>query len=198
MKIISIGPTCTSAQLIKFNNYKTESYIFDWSRSNILSVIDILKYGENFHIDCNIEKKKNIQYKNKLFSFISYPHHNYIKDKDYMIRCSNRFFNILNSNEDIKFLYMCDMDNVSVDPLKEHSIKDVELNELIRLLNNYKCNYEIIMVYNVKKGDKIKLIKKEDKYRIYHCNYHERFYSNNMQTDYYKYIFNYIFCNKKS
>lgn len=197
MKIISIGPSCVAAELLKYNNSRTESYPFDWARSNILSVINVLKNGHDFYIKYNIETKNSKIYWKKHFEIIYYPHHDY-KNKDYFIRCSNRLFNILNSDQEVKFLYMSD-DEVKSDigPVnREIMILDNELELLIKILDeNYpKLKYEIIMIYNIKDcKENIKLKTQTSKYRIYHCNSPKRFMSNSMKDSYSKEIFKFVF-----
>ena len=85
--IISIGPLCVAAELLKTNNSKFESYPFDWAQSNILSVIDIIKYGHEYNMINNISNVGLVKY-DKQFKNLYYPHH---KDEGYMERCLNVF-----------------------------------------------------------------------------------------------------------
>ena len=58
--IISIGHLCVPAELLKTNNARNESYPFDWARSNILSVIDVLQYGHEYNCYNNIYRLNQI------------------------------------------------------------------------------------------------------------------------------------------
>jgi hypothetical protein len=186
--IISIGHLCVTAELLKTNNARNKSYPFDWARSNILSVIDVLQYGHEYHCYNNINNIGKVKYKKKHFSYIFYPHHN--NDKEYMIRCSERLFEKLNCKEKITFLYMSNI---------KHIILKKELKLLIDILENkYKnLDFEIIMIYYIGKGREIFLKEKGYKYKKYHCKAPKEFYSNPMRPDiFYKEMFEFVFPNK--
>ena len=157
--IISIGNLCISAEFLKTNFARNESYPFDWARSNILSVIDVIKYGPEYHYNNNINNIGLVQY-NKTYSYIFYPHHDYDKDKEYMVRCSNRLFKKLNGKEKISFLYMANI---------TYSITDEELKLLIKTLEEKYINleFEIVMIYYIGHGENIFIKVKGYKYRIY-------------------------------
>ena len=185
LMIISIGHLCVSAEFLKTNNARTESYSFDWARSNILSIIDVLKNGHDYHCDNNINNIGTIKYKKK-YEYIFYPHHDYHKDKEYMIRCSQRLFQKLLGKEKIKFLYMSNI---------EHHIKENELNMLINVLEAIYVNldFEIIMIYYIGNGRNIFLNEEGYKYKKYHCRAPKRFQSNPMTDIFYKEVFKFVF-----
>jgi len=185
--IISIGHLCVPAELLKTNNARNESYPFDWARSNILSVIDILQHGHMYHCINNIDNPGKIKYEEKHFKYIFYPHHDYDKDKEYMIRCSERLFEKLNGTGKISFLYMSNI---------EHNILEKELKLLISVLeNNYtNLDFEVIMIYYIGEGRDILLKDQGYKYKEYHCKAPKQFYSNPMRPNiFYKKIFEFVF-----
>jgi hypothetical protein len=47
--IISICNLCVLVELLKKNNERKKSYQFDWTRSDILSTIDVIKFGHEYH-----------------------------------------------------------------------------------------------------------------------------------------------------
>ena len=189
--IISIGHLCVAAELLKTNNSRTETYPFDWARSNILSVIDVIKFGHEYHCENNIENVGKIKYNDKRFQYIFYPHHNYVKDKDYLIRCSTRLFEKLNGDEKISFLYMSNIHSgITISELKLF-IKTVE-EKYVNL------NFEVIIVYYIGQGEEIYLKEKSNKYKIYFCKAPKQFYSNPMRPDiFYKNMFNFVFNENK-
>lgn len=95
--IIFIGPCCSAAALKKYFKERSESYIFDWVRSNIKIVIDVITNGKDWHIENNLDEKKCKnpetikKYCEYYYKYLYYPHHDYKKDHDYMKRCSERF-----------------------------------------------------------------------------------------------------------
>ena len=183
--IISIGPLCVPAEFLKTNNARKNSFIFDWCRSNIKCVIDIIKNGHEWHILNNIinNKEYDTDYE---FKTLFYPHHDYIKDKDYMIRCSQRFFKVLNSEYNIIFIYMANKHDVLI---KE------DLNDLIEIIKEKAPNikFKIIMAISEDIGDSINLIEDTNYYSTYSCHAPKIFWSNNMRgNDYYYKLFNTI------
>jgi len=194
MRIISIGNLCATAAFLRTNKARDCTYCFDWARSNILSVIDVINNGHDFHIKNNIiaENQNTLiahKYTNKRFSHIIYPHNNYKIDRNYLIRCSERFFKTLNSNEEIKFLYMSD---------NGHSIELDELDILIKSIKEHypELNFEIIIIVN----NKLEFVRQvylesENKYyKIYKCQAPKPFVNNPMTDDKFYYdLFNFIF-----
>lgn len=187
MPIIPIGPLCVPAEFLKTNNARKESYPFDWARSNILSVIDVIKNGHDYHCNTNIRNVGMVKYK-KHFSYIFYPHHCYDEQKDYMVRCSKRFFEKLNDKQKITFLYMSNFDM---------KIGKKELKKLIKVLeNNYDVDFEIVMIYYIGEGTSIYHKKSGHRYKIFYCESPMQFYLNPMRPHkFYTKIFNIVFPN---
>ena len=189
--IISIGHACVSAELLKGNNARSATYPFDWARSNILSVIDVLKNGHQYHCDNNINNIGKVKHPNKEFGYIEYIHHKYDdKGKQYMMRCSDRLFKKLNGKDKIQFLYMSNI---------EHAILEDELKLLINTLENKYINldFEIIMIYYIGNGREIFLKEQGYKYKIYHCKSPKQFRVNNMREDiFYNQLFEFVFKNE--
>jgi hypothetical protein len=189
--IIPIGPLCVAAELLKTNDARNETYPFDWARSNILSVIDVIKFGHEYHCENNIENVGKIKYSGKRFQYIFYPHHNYVNDKDYLIRCSNRLFDKLNGNQKISFLYMSNINCAITKSELQLFIKTVE-QKYVNLI------FKVIMIYYIGQGEEIYLKEKGNKYKIYHCKAPKQFYSNPMRPDiFYKNMFDFVFNKNK-
>lgn len=190
MKFISLGHNCVPAELLKTNGHKTESYPFDWARSNICSVIDILEFGKQYHIETNIYRKNSKFYEQKCFKNIFYPHHDYTRDTEYFCRCADRFFDVLQkSTEHVKFIYMSNY---------QHQITDSELSSLISAFDKFETlDYEVIMIYYRKCGKSVQMIDKGIKYRKYLCDAPNEFMSNPMRPDpFYKELFCKVFDEK--
>lgn len=184
--IISLGPLCVAAELLKTNNAKFESYPFDWAQSNILSVIDIIKYGHDYNMNNNIYNAGLVKY-DKYFKNLYYPHHT---DKGYMERCSKRFFERLNEQKKITFFYMANLEGFS--------ISNRELNILIKTLEDKyeNLNFEIIIAYYLKNGNSVKLVEKNEKYKIFHCESPHQFHSipwEYMNHSFFKNLFKLLF-----
>ena len=107
----SLGFHCHSTQLLIRNNFKKESYPFDWMFSNIFIVSDCIdnnfcKLIDNrFYIDCPNQTNKNqcghSYYKSKMF-----PHHDMrkIDNYNYLLRCVKRFQKLCEIKEPKVFL----------------------------------------------------------------------------------------------
>lgn len=199
--IISLGHVCSTAELIKSNGAKNCSFIFDWARSNIMSNIDVIKYGHEWHILNNIERDNSTHYEEYQYGNIEFPHHSGINireksDNDYLIRCSERFFKALNSNYNISFLYLSDKIN-KIRDWKDHEIEGEPLNLLIETIKEKypKLKFEINIVYYIGIGDSVKLVEDEKYYKIYECEAPKQFVSNNMRGINYVNLFKNIYNN---
>jgi hypothetical protein len=173
-------------ELLKTNNAKFESYPFDWAQSNILSVIDIIKYGHEYNMNNNIYNVGLVKY-DKQFKNLHYPHHT---DKGYMERCSKRFFERLNEQKMITFFYMANLEGFS--------ISNRELNILIKTLEDKYENliFEIIIAYYLKNGNSVKIVEQNEKYKIFHCESPHQFHSipwEYMNNSFFKNLFKLLF-----
>ena len=187
--IISIGDCCVVTEMSKNNNTRTFSSIFDWAQSDLNSVCDVVENGLDYHIINNIDNNKclvpNKQYP---YDHIYYPHH---IDKNYMKRCSYRFFDILDNFNNILFVYMT------------HDNIDNSINDLLRFIeivkNKYiKINFKVISATSSSiYSEDIYLKTVGDFLDIYYCNSPKEFWNNRMDDHvYYKKLFDNMITNK--
>jgi hypothetical protein len=101
--IVSIGDCCVPAEITRNNNARCGSFIFDWAQSNLGVACDIFKNGIEWHIENNINNQTYYNHPKYQFKKLYYPHH---EDTNYMVRCAERFFKVLNSDDNVIFLYM--------------------------------------------------------------------------------------------
>lgn len=162
MKFISIGPWCTTADILKSNNLRTEAYPFDY----IFSSLEIVKHCINDKFNTFLDKKyytsgnkydstrhtfyckfldtplllehhfKN-NYSNdyKVSSGNLFNHHNLIQDNgDYekFKRRCNRLLSLIENNEKIVFVY--------------HNCYTNDFNDIIDFYNNFSNNKNIYIV----------------------------------------------------
>lgn len=181
--VVSIGPLCVPAELLKNNGIKKESFIFDWGLSNPKCVIDVIKNGPDWHLKNNLEKQTNYD-TNYEFKGLFYTHHKYDiqSDFEYMKRCSLRFFKLLSTSFNVIFLHISN---------RYDSIKQDDLNELIKVLKEKAPNlrFKIVLASYIGNGDSIELVEDNDFYCKYHCMSPAPFHSNHMVGEYYIKLF---------
>lgn len=181
--VVSIGPLCVPGELMKNNGIKKESFIFDWCISNPRCVIDIIKNGPDWHYENNLLKRT---YYDSPYEFgcLVYNHHKYEVESDfeYMKRCSQRFFKLLESDYNVIFLYVSN----AYDAIREHDLK-----ELIEVLKKKapRLNFKIVMASYHGEGDNIVLTKDEPDFCHYDCLSPGQFHSNHMVGEYYTKLF---------
>ena len=143
-KIVSLGPNCHTAGILKRLNYKTESYPFDWIISDTDIVIDCIntnfeKYlNKEYYFDNSKAYKQPIVghtlYKDNMF-----VHRNPLNNNDdysYILRCVERFKKLY-ENKDIVFVYTVydDYDINKFIKLKE--VLDTKINSCYLLILHY-------------------------------------------------------------
>jgi hypothetical protein len=122
MKFISLGTNCFSAAILKIYGLRDCSYMFDWSLSSVDSILNILN---NYSIDYNLLINNS--------PLINFVHHT---DLSYRKRAIERFFSILESNNEKVFLLST----------KENIDKE-KINELINILKKKTSNFKLIYIY---------------------------------------------------
>ena len=135
MEFISVGPFCTTADIIKLNNFRKSSYPFDY----IFSSLEMVKHciNDRFNIFLNKEyylegnEKKSMHHlyyskfintevlrkhhlkwnmlniANNLEKREIFLHHNLLDEETYsaFVRRCNRLLNLIDNNEKIVFVY---------------------------------------------------------------------------------------------
>lgn len=128
-KIISLGPNCHTAGILKKLKLKNESYPFDWILTNIKIIIETLENNfvdyldkENYYINSNTVGHK--KYHSQMF-----VHRNPFFDNDYkyLQRCVNRFLS-LPKHTNILFVFTIYNNNF-------------EINDFNKLFNVLKIKY---------------------------------------------------------
>lgn len=155
---LSLGENCLSAFILKHFKLRENSYLFDWASCERFDICpDILNNSLEHHIFNNIINNDNI---NTLVQFpfgegdrrkIIYVHH---PDKEYQKRVSQRFFDVINSNKKVLFLYSYGRNNLHV------SDEDFD-----KLINTIKINYsnlefKLLIIHYIGEGTEFNLIKK--------------------------------------
>lgn len=194
MKIISIGPSCCVAELLKNNNGRSETYMFDWTRSNIDIICDIIENGLDWHIQNNIDNinmpfiqdqmKNNTytmipKYHKHFFKCLFYPHHNYKVDREKIIRMAQRFFDILDTEDELCFLHV--------------SHKDVcgeSIDRFYNLIKTRKKHFKIIICVGKKRSkDNTINIKTKENHIFIQCDSPDDFIDNHMVGKYYENLY---------
>lgn len=140
-KIISLGPNCHTAGILKILNYKTESYPFDWIISNIDIVIDcIITDFKNY-----INKELFYIYNQLIIGHKLYKHNMFVhrdplhndNDYNYILRCTERFKQLYNNNNIlfIHTIYNNEYDINNLIKLKE--ILNTKIDSCYLLILNY-------------------------------------------------------------
>ena len=107
----SLGFHCHATQLLIRNNFKKESYPFDWMFSNIFIVSDCINndfcklIDNRFYIDCPNQTTLN-QCGHSYYKSNMFPHHDMrkIDNYNYLLRCVKRFQKLCEIKEPKVFL----------------------------------------------------------------------------------------------
>jgi len=183
MKFISIGPYCNTADILKANNLRTESYPFDY----IFSSLEIVKHCINDKFNIFLDKKyyicgDNNQSTKHLFycKFLDTPlllkHHiNFNYPNDYKVSSGNLFnhHNLIDDNGNYeKFKRRCER----LLNLIENNIKIVfvyyncytdDFNDIIDFYNTFSYNKNIYIVGIFKNNDEKKILYENINCKIY-------------------------------
>lgn len=156
--LCSLGTNCHSSSFLKRNNYKLESYPFDWIISKPENFIHCIEddfnifLDKNYYININHYKCGHTFYAENMF-----PHHNpllNINDYNYYTRCVSRFRNFLKS-KDAKMLILTFINgeygigNKITEEFKNKILgfndrlkKHIENKYILLVLINYPCKKE--------------------------------------------------------
>lgn len=162
MKFISIGPYCSTADILKANNLRTESYPFDY----IFSSLEIVKHCINDKFNTFLDKKyytpgtgdnstRHSFYCNFLDTPLLKQHHiNNNYSKDYKVSSGNLFnhHNLIKSDDDYdKFKRRCDrllslINNNEKIVFVYYNCYTNDYNDIIDFYNNFASNKNIFIV----------------------------------------------------
>ena len=107
-EIISLGPNCHSSGIIKYLNYKTKSYPFDWLLSNTEIILNCLNDNFKNFLDKSLYFKNNIHIGHLLYLDTFFVHRNPLEcenDYKYYERTVYRILKIKNSKISILFIH---------------------------------------------------------------------------------------------
>lgn len=186
---ISIGHVCVPNELLKHNEGRICTYPFDWARSNIQSVMDVIRNGHEWHVTHNIERTSIApSYTEHMYPRIEYPHSNYDTDVAKLTRASTRFFTTLTQPITVEFVYMS---NVEQRISKEH------LNAFITLVQSTfpQLKFHLTCAYFVCIGDSVhySTVSSTDTVSTYMCEAPFQFLSNPMRGEYYERLYKTLF-----
>ena len=191
--IIPFGSQCFSAYYLKNNNLKITSYPFDWIFSNPLVIIDILNdnfskfLNKDFYVIKDVNSKIN-RHSIYLPDLILFNHRNPYNDKDYIyyLRCIDRFYNVLQKNDNKLFL-LTFLDNVIKNEIENIFLLKDKISTLTK-------NFYIISIFQEKKGFQTKEIYKYDNIiiiQIYTIDFSDGvIFLNNSDSEFYRNIIN--------
>jgi hypothetical protein len=154
---LSLGENCLGAFILKLFNLRNQSYLFDWASCERFDILlDILNNDLNHHIYNNITTNnvvntlQNFAFSEGDRSKIIYIHHH---SKDYQLRVAERFFDAINSNKKILFLYTYGRNN--------HNISNNDFDNLILIIKNKypSLNFKLMILHYVGKGNEFKLVR---------------------------------------
>jgi hypothetical protein len=145
----SLGFFCHTAELLKRQGYKLESYPFDWIFSDIDMVTNCIEDNFQTLLDktkyVTIKGKESerccghISYKLNCFNHID-PLNN-VEDYDYLLRCVSRFTNLLKRKEGKLFIILYNNDkNENITEFME------KINNLNKSIKQKSDNYNILCV----------------------------------------------------
>jgi hypothetical protein len=140
--VCSFGVCCHTAKILQKNNLKLCSYPFDWIFSNYENIIHCIQdefktfLDKSFYIHIDTKKCGHSFYNNYMWY-----HHNPLNNTDdynYVVRCVDRFKNLLQYKEHKLFVMLLDY----TDNTKNNLI------EFNNQLSKYTTNYTFLVILN--------------------------------------------------
>lgn len=182
--IVSVGHLCVPTELMKTNHARVESFPFDWCRSNIAAVTEVIEKGHSWHMKHNIEEGGKV-YPGFHFPSIRYMHHDYKKQVNYFERCSRRLEKLLDKDSEdfVVFLYMGNLG---------YGLSKEEIDKFIQVVRtrNPSLNFHLVVALYVGRGRSADKVMSGEYYTLYHCRAPKQFYSNPMRGHpFYKKLF---------
>lgn len=190
---IGLGSNCSLTYQLNKLNLRKFSYPFDWAKISINQLINVLENNFDNYINLQIEKLSdchlineqipsllikniyNIKFAHEVLSDLSC---NLDKFKIKLLQRINRFNNLFQSNKKVKFVR-----------IELHKITQAyfdSINILIKILENYSNNFELLLILNYDKDIRFT----NSKVIIYKFNEFSPDWKMNHLD--WKYIFNYI------
>lgn len=139
--IISIGEFCATANLLKENNIRKESFPFDWIFSNLLFIKECLQTNfKPFHycIEKQIQDYPS-KYENVVFTNVGFPHRDMKSEetKHYYNKRIKAFYKALKSDFPKIFIH--------INGIPKENINDNQMKEVIDELKKI-CNGTFIIL----------------------------------------------------
>ena len=171
--VISIGKNCGTSGFISRYYDRKQTFMFDWANTNLGMIHEIIKNGKNGKLD-------------KLHENIDYPHYHKIHDYQRIKRMIERFFNVLNSNLNVLFLYIDDnFNNI-----------DIPLLNLDNLLSEFSVIYRITSIQYKEATDNYRILEKKETSRIKKYTIVSPFVNSSFDHNYWGFIANDIIDSK--
>lgn len=188
----SLGSLCHSNQILKNNNLKKCSYPFDWIFSNCNNIIHCLEDDFSTFLDKSYYTSISPhQCGHSYYGKNMWWHHNpltYENDYNYVIRCINRFRQLLQYKEHKLFV----ITYVNMDKIEE-----IHKNDIITFNNKfskYTKNYTLLVIYHIKKNENHHTITHQDNIDFLELhtlsNSNGVNFTNNLDTEYLNNIIN--------
>ena len=197
MKFISIGPYCSTADILKAHNLRTESFPFDYIFSSLEMINHAIKDKFNIFLDkqyytpgTNINATRHSFYCNFLDTPLLLQHHikhNY--SEDYKVSSGNLFnhHNLIEDNVSYtKFKKRCDrllhlIESNEKIVLVYYNCYTNDYNDIIFFYNNFSHNQNIYIVGIFENNNEKKILYKNRNCKIYQ-NYDISFIFNEIKT----------------
>lgn len=171
-KMVSIGVRCIPATTMVNTRLKQETFTFDWIQSNPQIILDCIKDGfkkynnfgqekvsDKYDMHIRYEPFYNTEFPKRLINeygmcFTHYTEYDYEKFRDMCKRRSERFMNLLSSDNSILFVYMND---------KQVELQKKQYKYLLNLeqylIDTYPdLNFKILALHDISETDTKRII----------------------------------------
>lgn len=195
MKFISIGPYCSTADILKDNKLRTEAYPFDYIFSSLEMVNHAINDKFNIFLDkqyytagnCNNSTRHSFYCKFLDTPLLLQHHHDH--SKDYKVSSGNLFnhHNLIEDNDSYeKFKRRCDrllylIENNEKIVFVYYNCHTNDYNDIIDFYNNFSNNQNIYIVGIFQNNNEKKILYENTNCKIYQ-NYDTSFIFNEINT----------------
>lgn len=155
-QVCSLGSLCHTSSFFKINNYKRQSYPFDWMFSHYTNIIHCIEDGFKKFLNKSLYiYLQHNKCKHQYYTDLEFNHYNPLINKEhynYYIRCVERFQNLLLSDEQKLFMIM----NVNLTEIQEKTKTDII--EFEQRFSNHTKNYRLVVIFHIPNKPKNKHI----------------------------------------
>ena len=124
---MSIGCNCTVAIWLKGQRLRKQSLLFDWTRSTLQSVVDVLTRGLAWHLGHMDDPGYPVDY----------PHHP--GNRAYKERCARRFFDVMEHAQDLLLVHC-----------SPHTVRPGDLAAVEHAVALHRQDFRVLCLYGFK------------------------------------------------